>query len=229
MQMTGGDVWNGQLVHNHTCKLPGRPCNNRWMEAKCLAVGEGWDEDTCSCYPDSPIVIDSDGNGFALTNLAGGVRFDLNADGTAEQLSWTRAGSDDAWLVLDRNLNGLIDNGSEMFGNFTPQPTSNQPNGFIALAEFDKPVKGGNSDRMIDHQDRIFSSLRLWQDLNHNGISEAEELFLLAELGVDAISLNYRQSNRVDQYGNHFAYRARVGDASGFRVGRWAWDVFLIH
>jgi hypothetical protein len=229
MQMTGGDVWNGQLVHNHTCKLPRRPCQNRWMEAKCLAVGEGWDEETCRCYPESPIVIDSEGNGFALTNLEAGVRFDLNADGTAEQLSWTSAGSDDAWLVLDRNLNGVIDNGSEMFGNFTPQPSSNQPNGFIALAEFDKPVKGGNNDRVIDQQDRIFTSLRLWQDLNHNGISETEELLPLAELGVDAISLNYRESWRVDRYGNQFAYRARVGDARGFRVGRWAWDVFLRH
>lgn len=229
MQMTGGDVWNGQLVHNHTCKLPARRCNNSWMEAKCLAGGEGWDEDTCRCVPESPIIIDTKGDGVSLTDLAGGVTFDLNVDGKAERLSWTATGSDDAWLVLDRNMNGYIDNGEEMFGNFTPQPSSNRRNGFIALAVFDKLQHGGTNDGLIDRQDAVFGSLRLWQDLNHNAISEAEELHSLAELGVDSISLDYRESERIDQYGNRFALRAKVDDARGFRVGRWAWDVLLLH
>ena len=228
LRMTGGDLWNGELVHNHTCNLSSSSCSAS-RRAKCFALGEGFDEETCTCTPESPIIIDPEGNGFALTDLAGGVNFDLNADGTPEQLSWTLAGSDDAWLVLDRNGNGLIDNGTEMFGNFTPQPPSNNRNGFLALAEYDKPANGGNSDGIIDQQDSIFSSLRLWQDVNHNAISEASELRTLSQLGIESIGLNYRESRRVDQNGNEFRYRAKVDDARHSRVGRWAWDVFLRH
>ncbi|HEV2864002.1 MAG TPA: VCBS repeat-containing protein [Pyrinomonadaceae bacterium] len=183
------------------------------------------------CVCPSPVLIDLNGDGFALTGADSGVLFDLNGDGTAERLAWTRGGSDDSWLALDRDGDGMIDGGRELFGNYTPQPVppaGQGRNGFLALAEFDKPGEGGNADGVIDARDAVFARLRLWRDSDHDGVSRPEELHALAALDVARLHLDYKESKRTDEHGNRFRYRAKVDGARGAKAGRWAWDVFLV-
>ncbi len=202
----------------------------------CGLTFDGGDSNPCECDPESsdcvsPILIDLTGNGFQLSSAVAGVDFDIRAEGNLAKISWTTPSSDDAWLALDRNGNGSIDDGSELFGNFTSQPNPSvgqDRNGFLALAEYDKPTNGGNEDRLITSSDSIFSSLRLWQDRNHNGISEAAELIGLQAVGITTLEVDYKEAKKTDEYGNYYRYRAKVKDQQGESVNRWAWDVFLV-
>ncbi len=112
------------------------------------------------CMP-SPIIIDTEGEGFHLTSADNGVMFDIRGNGHPIKLAWTAPGSHNAFLALDRDGSGTITSGKELFGNFTVQPKSVHPNGFLALDEYDKPENGGNGDGVIDDHDAVYSKLRL--------------------------------------------------------------------
>lgn len=167
-----------------------------------------------------------------MTSAENGVMFDFYGNGHPIRMAWTSPDSGNAFLALDRNGNGKIDSGRELFGNVTEQPPSSSPNGFLALAEFDKPENGGNGDGIIDKRDSVFARLLLWIDENHDGISQPNELHTLPELGIFSLSLRYRDDRHFfDQYGNWFHYQAalnpdpRDGESG---VGRMMYDVFLV-
>ena len=203
------------------------------FKSKCFQYDGDYDSQYCVCTGcgscgGSPILIDVPG-GFEMTDVANGVRFDLNSIGGLDRVSWTSPTSTAAWLVLDRNRDGYINNGKELFGNFTFQSelSPDEKNGFRALAEWDKPENGGNSDSVISQSDDAFRKLRLWRDGNQNGLSDPGELHGLWEYGIERISLEYRESRHRDEYGNEFRYRAKVYGADDTKISRWAYDVYL--
>ncbi len=189
----------------------------------------------CDCVTLSPILIDTAGDGYELSRAEDGVEFDLNDNGAAnERVAWTEPDSDDGWLVLDRNGNGVIDSGAELFGSKTPayadavEPRA--ANGFEALLLAEGPTYGGGlADRVIDGRDAIYSRLRVWRDRNHNGKSEPAELVSLGALGIISIGTDYKKIGRRDAHGNEFSLvgGAIVRDANGVEKKRKIFDVFL--
>jgi hypothetical protein len=171
---------------------------------------------------DSPIILDLDHDGFALTSATNGVQFDINADGNTVNIGWTKPRTRDAFIALDRNGNGRIDNGSELFGNASPQepPADHEErNGFRGLAFYDELKNGGNGDGVLSRRDSVYPRLLLWIDANHNGTSDPGELLSLADAGVSQIDLRFHVSRREDEFGNRFRYVGSVLLANG-RQGR---------
>lgn len=194
---------------------------------QCSYDGSGLQCDfcACSCVSITPIIIDTTGHGFHLTSAKDGVAFDFFGKGKPNLTAWTRGDSGNGFLVLDRNGNGKIDDGSELFGDF-----NGDPNGYLTLAEFDKPEKGGNGDGIIDWHDAVYSKLQIWIDANHDGISQPEELHSLPDMGVYSIGLKYQEETKTDQYGNKFRYRGVLNpnplDGTS-RDGRYTYDVIF--
>jgi hypothetical protein len=135
-------------------------------------------------------------------------------------LAWTRGDSDDAFLAMDRNGNGRIDDGSELFGNHTPvyadRTDLTTANGFEALKFLGSPSYGISvPDGQINARDAAFSRLLLWRDANHNGISEPDELTSAVAAGVVSLSTDYKEKRRVDRFGNEFRQKGTITWADG--------------
>jgi len=136
-----------------------------------------------------PIVLDLDGDGIELTSYQQGARFDLIGSGRAQQVAFVHGG--DAFLALDRNGDGIINSGRELFGE-----QHGARNGYEELRRFDH-----NRDGVIDRNDAIFNELLLFRD-NGNGITEPGELLTLQEAGIAAIQLDYREVDEAAAGGN---------------------------
>ncbi len=212
------------VATDYSCPPPPPPPGD-----PCLGGGDPGDTftgdpgDGSGRAPDcSPVILDIANEGFHLTSATNGVSFDIAGNGHPVQIAWTDNRFHNAFLALP-GTDGLVHDGKELFGNFTPQPKVPQPNGFLALAQYDLPENGGSGDGVIDAKDAVFSKLRLWIDVNHDSVCQPDELHLLSDFGIRSIALNYSDSRRMDEFGNLFRYRARVDAAD-----HWAFDVFLV-
>jgi hypothetical protein len=130
------------------------------------------------CVVADPLIIDLDGDGIELTQIEDGVNFNLWGHGHVQAISWLNG--DDGFLALDRNQNGQIDNGSELFGN----TSRDFADGFEDLAQLDS-----NNDLLITADDALFAHLMVWQDSNTDGVSTANELMTISSLGIEMIPL----------------------------------------
>jgi hypothetical protein len=213
------------------CPPPPDPCNCS-LSADCCesAYCNGtWDESDSFCQY-TPIVLNLQSNAAVaqLTSTVDGVSFDIGDLGRQLRISWTSGTSTAAFLTLDRNGNGLVDSGAELFGNVTPKRDGTRAaNGFDALLDLD----GGPevSDGRIDSHDPVFQELRLWLDSNHNGYSERNELLTLEQAGVTTLFTDFSEGLRTDRFGNKYRFEGDVliRMPNGEEVWRRVFDVLL--
>ena len=149
-----------------------------------------------------PIVLDLSGLGITTKSVADGVYYDMDNNGFLEKTGWVDAKS--GILVLDKNGDGKIETGNELFGDRTILADGKTASsGFEALATLDS-----NHDGVIDAKDKLFSQLRIWVDKNGDGVSDKGELITLAQAGIKSLSLKHKELNQLDANGNTIA---RVG------------------
>lgn len=135
--------------------------------------------------------------------------FDLGGNGVVRQAGWTNSCTKEELPTLDLDGDGAVVDGRELFGDATQLPNGDRAaNGFIALAAWDNPEMGGDGNGRIDENDLIWTSLRLWIDRNHDGISQPAELLSLGERGVRSLSLTYQEVPGTDPSGNAHRFQS---------------------
>lgn len=170
--------------------------------------GGGHDQDPCDCQSCgcSPLILDLGRDGFHFSSAHDGVLFEIGPPGRMFWVGWP-VSPDDAWLALDRDKSGAIENASELFGTSVKLASGAWArHGFEALAEFDS-----NLDGQIDANDPIFDALLVWSDANRNGVSEPGELHPLSAAGIVTLSTRYHPSRLTDHHGNAFLLRSEAG------------------
>ncbi|OAM44472.1 hypothetical protein A7Q03_08940 [Eikenella sp. NML99-0057] len=158
-----------------------------------------------------PLALDLDGNGISTVaaNQFSGSLFDHDGDGIRTASGWV--GKEGGLLVYDRNGDGIINNGSELFGDATRLKNGGMAaHGFAALADLDD-----NGDGKIDAADKAFSSLRVWRDLNQDGISQEGELLTLEQAKVRLLNTQFRNTNRSLGDGNTLAQEGSYTTTDG--------------
>ena len=154
---------------------------------------------------------------YKLTSVEKSVLFDMNGDGTRERIAWVTDGNQTAFLAIDRNGNGIIDNGTELFGNHTMPSVSN---GFKALAELEKHKQNGATPGTLDSEDSLFAKLLLWHDRNEDGVSVPDELSAASE-NLDGIGLGYSPKQVTDGFGNASVWEGwAIAKGPGFKGAR---------
>lgn len=183
------------------------------------------------CDNHSPLIIDFDQNGFQFSGLNQTVVFDLYGSGEPISITWVLPRTQDLFLFQDINGNGICDDGSELFGSGTRlilEGSKLALNGFEALAQYDLPELGGNSDHFITAEDELWSSLFLWQDWNANGICEESEIWNLTEVQLTKLEIHAQQLELFDVHGNKLKYWAKAySDFEGLSVEYDLVDVFF--
>lgn len=176
--------------------------------------------------PVSVLILDVEGDGFNLTSVRDGVRFDIDDTGKPIQIGWPAKDVDDAFLALDVNGNGRIDSGAELAGNGMRFPGGQRvvdiSDSLMLVQGFRRPVPSPapKGIAFIDSSDEVYARLRLWIDANHNGQSEPPELKTLDQVGVTSILLTFTRIMSTDANGNvirfqgSFSHRQRGMDFS---------------
>ncbi|HDG1697678.1 TPA: hypothetical protein PFE29_004584, partial [Kluyvera ascorbata] len=144
----------------------------------------------------SPIILDLDRDGIETLAKQAGIFFDHDGNHFAENTGWVSA--DDGLLVIDKDGNGKIDSGNELFGNNTELSNGSlAANGYEALQELDT-----NGDGTLNSRDEAWQQLQVWQDRNGNARVDDGELMSLSEASIAAIDTDYKNSTWVDKQGN---------------------------